>query len=177
MYRLIDRDFLNLLTKTQPTNTCTHQRVQVDLNTKELYCEECDAILLHHNSAEEPHFNQSFIVKPKTNGVKKTFESLGINLEPYQLNKIEQSFKAVAQGKIKKGKPRRSILAICYIVEMQPRVLKDVIDTFKINRDYFIPGLRAYEDEFGPVDFSRMEVQKEFLNTGAAAAEVPDSPT
>ena len=148
----------------EPEQTCTHPRVGVDPNTKELYCEECDVILLYYDLAEEDYFNQSVIVKPKINGVKKTFDSLGITLEPYQLNKIEQEFKTVTEGKIKKGKPRRSILAVCYIVEMQPKVLKEVLDIFKTNQTYFIVGLRAYEAKFGPVDFTQMEVPTGFLS-------------
>ena len=176
----IDREYFEVSGKELPGPitpfapyeiTCKHPNVTVDHISREFFCEDCDIILGYYDNPSEEllssHLCQSFIIKPKANGVQKTFNDLRLELTPPILRAIESNFKEVTEGKVKKGKPRRSILAVCYIVAMSSKLskLSDVLDTFKIDMQSFVVGLRSYESKFGPVDFTHMEVPKGFLST------------
>ena len=173
-----DRELCELLGLESPplpcaklTEACNHPNVTIDYISRQIYCVECSVVLGYYDTPTEELLSsqlcQSFIIKPNTNGVKKTFGDLRLEITPYDLAQIEDDFKEVTEGKIKKGKPRRSILAACYIVAMSSKLseLSDVLNTFKIDLQSFVVGLRSYESKFGPVDFTHMVVPKGFPST------------
>ena len=110
--------------------------------------------------------SQRIVIKPYTNGVKKTLDELALAIHPYNRVRIENDFKEVTEGKVKKGKPRRSILSVCYIVALpnKQQKLSDLLEAFRIDQQSFVVGLCTYKSKFSPVDLTHMEVPKELSN-------------
>ena len=173
-YYTIDREICEALGSEHPlsqiTPPLTWEHPNVTIDDRLIYCKDCDVVLWYYNDLTEEllssHQCQDFVIKPHISGVKKTLEDLCLYIPPSKIIQIENDLKEVTEGKVKKGKPRHSILAICYIVAMPKKLnmFLDLLEVFKITQQSFIVGLRAYESKFGSVDLTHMEVPKELSN-------------
>ena len=170
MYRyMIDREIDEELQLIEtPPSDCKHPNVALDSTYNYIYCEDCDVILEYYSDpTDELSSNKNIVITSRIDGVKKTLDDLCLDIQPYQSVQIGNYFRQVTEGKVKKGKPRRSILAVCYLVAMPNKLnkLSDLLDAFKITERSFIVGLRTYESKLGPVDLTHMEVPKELLSS------------